>query len=44
MAKLELTSNITFLYFKDLEKAKHFFLKRLGWRLRMIRAGHAFTA
>ena len=33
MAKLELTSNITFLYFKDLEKAKH-----------LIRAGHAFTA
>lgn len=26
MAKLELTSNITFLYFKDLEKAKHLFI------------------
>ena len=30
MAKLELTSNITFLYFKDLEKAKHFFSETLG--------------
>lgn len=44
MAKLELTSNITFLYFKDLERPSISFLKRLGWRLRMIRAGHAFTA
>lgn len=30
MAKLELTSNITFLYFKDLEKAKHFFSETHG--------------
>lgn len=30
MAKLELTSNITFLYFKDIEKAKRFFEKTLG--------------
>ena len=30
MAKLELTSNITFLYFKDLKKAKHFFSETLG--------------
>lgn len=30
MAKLELTSNITFLYFNDLEAAKLFFEKTLG--------------
>ena len=34
MAKLELTSNITFLYFKDLEKAKHFFSETLGLEVR----------
>lgn len=30
MAKLDLTSNITFLYFKNLEKAKRFFSETLG--------------
>ena len=33
MANLQLTSNITFLYFNDLEAAKPFFLKRF-WGLR----------
>ena len=30
MAKLDLTSNITFLYFNDLAKAKEFFSETLG--------------
>ena len=30
MAKLDLTSNITFLYFNDLPKAKEFFSETLG--------------
>lgn len=33
MAKLELTSNITFLYFNDLEAAKPFFEKTLGLKV-----------
>lgn len=43
MANLQLTSNITFLYFNDLEAAKPFLKRFWGLRRLMIRAGRQFT-